>query len=274
MASKVTYSRAASRLLALGTLLAALMAAFVMLAASQAHATTTFYVNSTADYADANVFAPSCDTGNLVPGTTDSMEAECTLRAAIQQANHTTGADTINFVIPGSGVHTIAPQSALPKITGPVSINGYSQPGAHPNTKAVGNDAVLKIELSGASSVEPAMGLRLDTANSAVKGLAINRWSYFGIFIDGTGATGNYIGTYASDTQDLGNGIIGDAPDNTVGGTKAGARNVISGNQDYGRGVVLTCVLGQEKTVESASAPLSIERTGAPRVFLVHLMVG
>jgi hypothetical protein len=55
------------------------MAAFVMLAASQAHATTTFYLNSTADYGDAPLFAPSCDTGNLVPGTTDSMEAECTL---------------------------------------------------------------------------------------------------------------------------------------------------------------------------------------------------
>jgi hypothetical protein len=48
----------ASRILALGTLLAALMAAFVMLAASQAHASTTFYVNSTADNSDANVFAP------------------------------------------------------------------------------------------------------------------------------------------------------------------------------------------------------------------------
>ena len=192
MASKVTHSRAASRLLALGTLLAALMAAFVMLAASQAHASTTFYVNSTADNADANLFAPSCDTGNLVPGSTDSMEAECTLRAAIQQANHTTGADTINFVIPGSGVHTIAPAIGLPEITGPVSINGYSQPGSHPNTKAVGADAVLKIELSGASSVEPAMGLRLNTANSAVKGLAINRWSYVGIFIDAV-ATGSRI---------------------------------------------------------------------------------
>ena len=33
---------------------------------------------------------------------------QCTLRAAIQQANATAGADTINFAIPGTGVKTIA----------------------------------------------------------------------------------------------------------------------------------------------------------------------
>src|SRR5262245_25239778 len=36
--------------------------------------------------------------------------------------------DTINFNIPGSGVQTISPTSALPTITDPVTINGYSQP--------------------------------------------------------------------------------------------------------------------------------------------------
>src|SRR5215218_9282205 len=123
---RLTHNRvAASRLLALGALLVALMAAFVMLAEGPAHASTTFYVNSTADHADANPFDGFCDTGHLVPGTTDTMEAECTLRAAIQQANYTSGADIIN---------------------------GYSQPGASPNTLGLGNDAVLKIELSGANA--------------------------------------------------------------------------------------------------------------------------
>ena len=109
---RLTHNRvAASRLLALGALLVALMAAFVMLAEGPAHASTTFYVNSTADHADANPFDGFCDTGHLVPGTTDTMEAECTLRAAIQQANYTPGADIINFAIPGSGVRTISPAS-------------------------------------------------------------------------------------------------------------------------------------------------------------------
>src|SRR3712207_9101546 len=45
---------------------------------------------------------------------------------------------------------------------------------------------------------------------------------------------GNYIGTDASCTQDLGNSFKGvridGAPDNTIGGTMSGARNIISGN--------------------------------------------
>src|SRR5215210_5894632 len=61
-------------------------------------------------------------------------------------------ADAINFNIPGTGVKTIAPGSALPTITEAVTIDGYTQAGASANTKAVGNDAVLRIKLSGASA--------------------------------------------------------------------------------------------------------------------------
>ena len=73
------------------------------------------------------------------------------MRAAIQQANATAGADAINFNVPGTRVKTINVGATgfgtLPTITDPVTINGYTQPGSSPNTKAVGNDAVLKIEL-------------------------------------------------------------------------------------------------------------------------------
>ncbi|MFB0537808.1 MAG: CSLREA domain-containing protein, partial [Anaerolineae bacterium] len=60
-----------------------------------------------------------------------------------------------------------------------------------------------------------------------------------GVYILGSDATGNqvlgnYIGTAATGTADLGNTLDGvhihDAPDNTIGGTAAGAGNVISGN--------------------------------------------
>src|SRR5215217_3718983 len=146
---RLTHNRvAASRLLALVTLLAALMTAFLMLAAKPSYASTTFYVNSTADHSDAILGSDGCDTGYDLPGTS---VPECTLRAALNEANYTPGADTINFAIPGSGVKTIAPESELPEITEAVTINGYSQPGAQPNQKAVGSDALLKIELSGAS---------------------------------------------------------------------------------------------------------------------------
>ena len=46
------------------------------------------------------------------------------LRQAITDANAAGGADTIDFNIVGSGVHTIVPASTLPLITGPVTIDG------------------------------------------------------------------------------------------------------------------------------------------------------
>src|SRR3712207_737948 len=119
----------------------------------------------------------------------------------MNQANYTPGADAVNFAIPGSGVKTISPESALPEITEAVSINGYTQPGASPNTKAVGSDAVLKIVLSGAS-YPAGDGLVIGASNSTVKGLVINHWDD-GLRMDGAEATGNkvtgnYIGTDAS----------------------------------------------------------------------------
>src|SRR5215213_10370886 len=120
---------AASRLLVLGLLLAAL-ALPLMISAKPAHASTTFTVNSTADHADAILGVDGCFTGYTVDGTGGAKVPECTLRAALNEANYTSGADTINFAIPGSGVKTIAPESELPTITEAVTINGYSQPGA------------------------------------------------------------------------------------------------------------------------------------------------
>jgi hypothetical protein len=239
MITSTRFRATIGNLLAMAFLLAAI-AASLMLTATPAQATTTFTVNSTANHIDQNLAAAACDTGYTVTGAGGEPENECTLRAAIEQANYTPGADTINFNIPGSDVKTIAPTTALPKITEAVTINGYSQPGSHPNTKAIGSDALLKIELSGASS-SGGDGLWITASNSTVKGLVINRWNDAGIELDGSGATGNkvvgnYIGTDPSGTKDLGNSNKGvyiyEAKNNTVGGATAAARNVVSGN-DY-----------------------------------------
>ena len=72
------------------------------------------------------------------------------LRQAISDANGNSGADTIAFNIPGSGAHTISPLTPLPTVTGPVTIDGYTQPGSSQSTLAVGDNAVLLIEISGA----------------------------------------------------------------------------------------------------------------------------
>ncbi len=71
-----------------------------------------------------------------VTNTNDSGAGS--LRQAILDANANPGLDTIAFNISGSGVHTIALSTTLDTITGPVFLDGYSQPGASANTLAVG----------------------------------------------------------------------------------------------------------------------------------------
>src|SRR3954469_4204665 len=113
---------------------------------------------------------------NLADNLCHTAAGTCTLRAAIQQANATSGVDTISFNIPGTGVHTITPATALPTITDPVTIDGYSQPGASLNTQAIGDDAVLLIELAGNGVSGGISGLFITAGSSTVRGLVINRW--------------------------------------------------------------------------------------------------
>ena len=70
------------------------------------------------------------------------------------------GTDTIAFAIPGAGVHTISPVTALPNITQPVTIDGYTQSGSAVNTDPIAHNAVLLIELEGSASSAPSISLR------------------------------------------------------------------------------------------------------------------
>lgn len=179
-----------------------------------------------------------------VTNTSDSGAGS--LREAILDANANAGADTIEFSIPGVGPHTIQPTSALPTITDPVIIDGYTQPGASPNTNPTGTglNTVLMIELDGTNAGALVDGLLITAGNSTVRGLVINRFSRYGIFLGTNGGNvieGNFIGTDVTGSVDLGNAAGGvpifDASGNTIGGTTAGAGNVISGNGDYGVGI-------------------------------------
>ncbi len=220
-------------------LLALLVASSIgmLLAANPAHA-ATFTVDRAGDAQDANLANAACDINVAVAGS------QCTLRAAIQEANDTSGDDTINFnIVSSDSVKTISPASALPTVTEAITINGYTQPGAEANTLAVGNDAVLKIQLNGASAGADANGLEIAADNSTVKGLVINRFDSRGIVVEGFNTTGNriqgnFIGTNANGSADRGNlndGVdVFDASNSTIGGTGVGARNLISGNGDEG----------------------------------------
>jgi hypothetical protein len=201
---------------------------FILFARLQptALAASVFVVNSTGDSADSNTADGVCDDGT----------GHCTFRAAIQQSNATAGKDTINFNIPGSGVQTIKPATALPLIGDAVIINGYSQPGAKENTQAVGSDAILLIELSGVTNSSG--GLTISGGGTTVRGLVINGFFTTDITIERNGGNvieGCYIGTDATGTVRGGNntfyGIeISLSDGNTIGGLTPAARNVISGN--------------------------------------------
>jgi CSLREA domain-containing protein len=178
---------------------------------------------------------------------TKCNSSHCSLREAINAANANPGLDTIDFQIQASApnncdaltkVCTITPGSALPTLTdGDTTIDGYTQDDASPATATM--PAVLKIEIDGTSAGGSASGLTIESANNTIRGLIINNFEWHGVFISGTTATdnrvlGNYIGTNAKGTGDLGNGcgvnISRGAQNNRIGGSTPAARNVISGN--------------------------------------------
>ncbi len=166
----------------------------------------------------------------VVTNTNDSGPGS--LRAVIQLANGLTGLQTITFDIPSEGgVQTIKPLTPLPAITTPVKIDGTSQPGYF-GTPVIDIDG----SLAGAS----ADGLQLATtaAGSTIVALAIGDFGGDGINVGSAGnqLIGDYIGVAASGASAAPNGLglsIGTSG-NTVGGTTATARNVISGNTNDG----------------------------------------
>ena len=143
----------------------------LVLTAKPAYA-KTFTVNSTGD---AN--------GKCEPF---SLFTNCSLREAINAANSNDNApilDTIAFNIQGSGVQTLTPDSELPPITEPVTIDGYTQrpcssnpaPCSRPNTSAQGAiNSYLLIELDGSDAGSNAYGLNVEASNTLIKGLIIN----------------------------------------------------------------------------------------------------
>lgn len=157
-------------------------------AAAQGAPAATFTVNSTNDVDDG-----ACNA------------AHCSLREAINAANAAAGSDTIAFTIAGAGVKTISPTSALPALTGPVIIDGLTQPGA---TCAAWPPTLL-IVLSGAMAGPSIPGLQVTTSASTVRGLAVNGWDDYGIGIHGTGnrVECSFVGTNATGTAAVPNAV-------------------------------------------------------------------
>ena len=112
-----------------------------------------------------------------VTDTADSGSGS--LRQAILDSNAATAAtNTIDFAIPGNGVQTISPLSALPPITQAVLVDGWSQPG-------YAGTPLIQIDGSQAGNSD---GLTITGSNATVRGLDIGGFAQ-GAAIHTTGAS-------------------------------------------------------------------------------------
>ncbi len=186
---------------------------------------TPIVVNINTDEPDTSPGNGICDVD------TSTVGSQCSLRAAIQTTNATTGFDLVNFDIPGGGIQTIAPTSALPPITQQVFIDATTQPGYVSSPM---------VEVRGDAAPPETNGLTFagGSSNSALIGLTINRFTT-GIALQSSSnrIEKSYVGLLADgvtvDTalrQKIGIKITGNR--NKIGGNRNGAlpNNIITGN--------------------------------------------
>lgn len=225
-------------------------------------------VNSTGDASDGVAGDGICDTG----ATNSEGDPECTLRAAIEEAN-ALGEGVITFGIPTSdanhsaGTWTISPAAGnrLPTILVPVTIDGTTQPGTAANTAQAPNpmDGRLAVQLSGASdsvtSDWDGLVLGAGSSGSEIRGLSFTGWdndASDAILVWGSSdnvIAGNYFGvradgTAAGDGVNAGVGIAGGGADNRVGGTAPGDRNLFSNDTASGNAWAGVWVSGSTTT--------------------------
>jgi trimeric autotransporter adhesin len=185
-------------------------------------------VNSTADLPDNDINDAICADAN----------GDCTLRAAIQNANKTSNKDTIEFNISGSAPFVVSVLDVMEPIEQPLILDGRTQTGY--------TDAPL-IEIDGSSLVEGKNGIQLigSSTGSEIYGLSIGGFKRLEVspFSFGFGVlanTGNhiiqsnYIGIKPDGTtvnSNTGGGLyFNNNGGNQIGGTQPNQGNVISGN--------------------------------------------
>lgn len=200
-----------------------------------------------------------------------ATDGVCTLREAIVQANtdgmtrpadgecaRGLGADTIAFAIPGDGPHRIVIGPQLPDITSTVEIDGYTQPGARPNSvNALGGfDADLRIVIDGgapASVLRPALRLATGSSGSSIRGLEITGFTStvccgdVGIVVTGSTSDQVIAGNIIHDNKHAGISVVsqGNAAPITrlrIGGPEAADRNVFYGYPNANALTIQSCL--------------------------------
>jgi parallel beta-helix repeat protein len=184
--------------------------------ASSASATPlTFVVNSTGNGSDT-----------ALDGTCSAAGSVCTLRAAMEEAQHHAGADEIDFFSAMNGLTISVSGTGLPDITQPVTIDGCSAQPASVAT-CVGIDSALA---GGGNGFTISSG----PADVTIEGMAITGFDQ-GIFY-GDGSTnlnlqGNLFGQGiggAIDGNVVGVELVGDSA--TIGGDQPTDKNVFASN--------------------------------------------
>ena len=167
---------------------------------------TIFVVNLASDEPDSNPGDGICQTLNA----TDEKNGNCTLRAALQEANVRAGRETIHFDIrlPDGTcppLVTIQPveELVIDDAHGDgLTIDGYTQCGSAANTQEVAGNAIIKIEVQG-RALPTIHGLAIKSPYNIIRGLAIYN---FEPQIHLTGAAsynrleGNFLGTNAENS--------------------------------------------------------------------------
>lgn len=183
------------------------------------------------------------------------------LAQAVTDANLLPGPHQIVFAIPGPGVHTIDLSDKGIAVGFSITIDGYTQPGATPNTLSVGNNAVILIQLDGGGPFATSSGgLGMYGNDSVVRGLSFTGFSGVNASTSAI-SIGSFIPEYGAGNRVEGN-FIGLAPDgvtlsgndygvyffggngNIVGGNTPAARNLISGNRTGVFAVVNSTIVG------------------------------
>ena len=197
-------------------------------------------------------FFPAALCGAVFTVLNTNSSGPGSLAQAADDANSVPGPNQIVFAIPGSGVHTIDLSNAGIVLGYSITIDGYTQPGASPNTLSVGDNAVILIQLDGGGPLGQGFdGLHIDGDDCVVRGLSFTGFSgpasydaaislgyNFGIPEGGSHRNrieGNFIGlapdgvTLGGNNYGISFGTLADS--NFIGGTTPAARNIIAGNR-------------------------------------------
>lgn len=177
--------------------------------------------------------------GTDVSGTVARGNVDTGIRIESSAANTIGGVTAADRnVVSGNGIHGIVMFGA--GTTDTVVQGNYIGANAA-GTSALGNGNTGVV--NDRSAHNNRIGTDGDGANDAAEGNLISGNRVHGVFLNGVGAddnvlAGNKIGTDVTGTLDLGNGVdgvrINNGANNTIGGTSAAARNVISGNGVFG----------------------------------------